>query len=213
MLKPSHQSPGPEAAVFRSLGLAALLQHLEEGRLYSVLDLGPARGGNLDFWAPVACRICFEDFYRTWAGAGFLKPEEGASHVPLLRKLLSFDESARFDIVLAWDLFNYLEPGQIEALVEYIARSCRTGAILMAMISSAPVIPELPTVFRIRDREHLAYESGTAAMRPGPRYQARDIARMVPGFQVLNSFLLRHGVQEYLFLYQGDTVPKPNRNG
>jgi len=202
MLKPSHRSPSQEPSVFRSLGLAALLQQLEEGRLYSILDLGPARGTNLDFWSQIAGRICFEDFFRTWADEGFPKPEEGESHVPLFRRLLSFGESARFDIVLAWDLFNYLEPGQIEALVECLARSCHTGAILLAMISSAPTIPERPTVFRILDREHLAYESGTGPVKTGPRYQPRDVARMVSGFQVMYSFLLRHGVQEYLFLRQ-----------
>jgi hypothetical protein len=180
-----------------------LLQHLEEGRLYSILDLGPARGGNLDFWAPTARRICFEGYYGTWADKGFVKPEEGESYFPLLAKLLSFREDARFDIVLAWDVFNYLDHDHVCALVEYIGRSCPPGAILLALVSSAAMIPARPTVFRIHDREHLGCENSSPIMKPSPRYQPRDIVRMIPGFQVMCSFLLRHGIQEYLFLREG----------
>ncbi len=200
MLEPSQQSPSTGWPVFRSLALGALLQRLEEGRLYSILDLGPARAGNLDFWVPTARRICFEDYYRTWADKGFVKPEEGGSYLPLLGELLSFREDVRFDIVLAWDIFNYLDHDHVRALVEYVGRSCPPGAILLALISSAAMIPARPTVFQIRDREHLSYENSGPTMRPSPRYQPRDIARMIPGFRVLNSFLLRHGTQEYLFI-------------
>jgi hypothetical protein len=202
MLNPTQQSPstGLSGPFFRSLGLGALLQQLEEGRLYSILDLGPARGRNLDFWAPTARRICFEDYYRTWADKGFVKPEEGGSYLPLLTQLLSFREDARFDIVLAWDVFNYLDHDHVCALVEYIGRSCPPGAILLTLVSSAAMIPARPTVFQIRDREHLSYENSFPIMKPSPRYQPRDMARMIPGFQVMHSFLLRHGIQEYLFL-------------
>ncbi len=203
MLEPSQQSPSTGWPVFRSLALGALLQHLEEGRPYSILDLGPARAGNLDFWVPTARRITFVDYYRTWADRGFAKPEEGGSYVPLLTQLLSFPADARFDIALAWDIFDYLDHAHVRALVDYIGRSCPPGALLLALISSAAVIPARPTVFQIRDREHLSYENGVPARKPSPRYQPRDIARMIPGFRVLNSFLLRHGVREYLFLREG----------
>ncbi len=203
MLKPGQQSPSAEWPAFRSLGLGALLRQLEEGRLYSILDLGPALAGNLEFWAPTARSICFEDYYCTWADKGFVKPEEGGSYFPLLGKLLSFPEHARFDIVLAWDIFNYLDRNHVSALVEYIGRSCPPGAILMALVSSAAMIPTRPTVFRIRDREHLSYENNSPIMRPSPRYQPRDMARMISGFRVMSSFLLRHGIQEYLFLREG----------
>lgn len=201
--EPEHGTAGFPAPFFRSLGLGALLQQLEEGRLYSVLDLGPARARNLDFWAPTARRICFEDYYRTWADKGFVKPEEGGSYLTLLAQLLSFREDARFDIVLAWDIFNYLDHDHVCALVEYIGRSCPPGAKLLTLVSSAAMIPARPTVFQIRDREHLSYENSFPIMKPSPRYQPRDMARMIPGFQVMHSFLLRHGIQEYLFLREG----------
>jgi hypothetical protein len=203
MLKPTQQTPSTGWPVFRSLGLGALLQQLEEGRLYSILDLGPARAGNLEFWAPTARRICFEDYYYTWADKGFVKPEEGGSYLPLLARLLSFRDDARFDIVLAWDIFNYLDHDHVCALVKYIGRSCPPGAIWLALVSSSATIPVRPTVFQIRDREHLSYENSSPIMKPSPCYQPRDIARMIPGFQVMHSFLLRHGIQEYLFLREG----------
>jgi hypothetical protein len=137
-----------------------LLQQLEEGRLYSILDLGPARGRNLDFWAPTARRICFEDYYCTWADKGFVKPEEGGSYLPLLAKLLSFREDARFDIVLAWDIST--TSTMIMSVPWWNTSVDRARpAPYSALVSSAAMIPRDP---RCSDPQI----ASTSAMRIAP---------------------------------------------
>ncbi len=208
MSKASSQTSN-EAPACRSLALGALLQQLETGRLHTILDFGPALGGNLKFWAPYASRICFEDFYRTWEDLGFPRPADGSYDASTLQHLFAFDRNDRFDIILTWDLFNYLEPDHTQAIAGFLSRYCRAGALLFALLSSTPLIPSRPNRFRILNQEQVLYEKVGSGSRPSPRYQPRDVARMVPGFQVLNSFLLRHGVQEYLFLRQEESGGVP----
>jgi hypothetical protein len=205
MSKDSSQTSANESPAYRSLALGALLQQLESGRLHRILDFGPALGGNLKFWSPYASRICFEDFYRAWEELGFPRPADGRFDAPTLSGLFSFDRNDRFDVILTWDLFNYLEPDHTQAIAGFLSRYCRAGALLFALLSSSPSIPSHPNRFRILNPEQVLYEKVGSGSRPCPRYQPRDVARMIPGFQVLNSFLLRHGVQEYLFVRQEES--------
>ena len=205
MSKASSPTSATESPVYRSLALGALLQQLEAGRLNRILDFGPALQGNLKFWSPYASRICYEDFYRTWEDLGFPKPADGSFDASTLRDLFSFDRDDRFDIILTWDIFNYLEPDQTQAIAGFLSRYCPAGALLFALFSFSPSIPAHPNRFRILGPEQVLYEKVGSSSRPSPKHQPRDVARMMPGFQVLNSFLLRHGVREYLFWRQEES--------
>ena len=204
MSKASSQKAA-ESPAYRSLALGALLQQLEVGRPHTILDLGPALSGNLKFWSSHASRICFEDLYRTWKELGCPVPTDGTFDDLALQELFLFDRQGRFDIILAWDLFNYFEPDQTQAIASFLSRYCRAGGLLFALFSSSPTLPSHPIRFRILSTELVTYENVGSGSRPGPRYQPREVARMVPGFQVLNSFLLRHGIQEYLFSRQEES--------
>jgi hypothetical protein len=114
-------------------------------------------------------------------------------------ELLRFPDDTRFDAVLIWDLVNYLERREVAALARRLARFCRPGALLFALISILKQIPADPVRFRILDQEHLAYECRTAAVRPCPRYSPAELNELLRGFRLDRSFLMRHGVQEYLF--------------
>jgi len=209
MSKASSQTSVTESPTYRSLALGALLQQLEAGRLHTVLDFGAALEGNLKFWSPYASRICFEDFYRTWEELGFPRPADGSFDASTLHDLFSFNRNDRFDVILTWDLFNYMEPEHTQAIAGFLSRYCGAGAMLFALLSSAPSIPLHPNRFRILNQEQVLYEKVGSGSRPCPRYQPRDVARMMPGFHVVNSFLLRHGVQEYLFLRQEEPNAVP----
>jgi len=119
-------------------------------------------------------------------------------------QLLSFPDDTCFDAVLVWDLINYLERREVAALARQLARFCRPGAQLFALISILKQIPAEPLRFRILDQEHLAYETRTSAVRPCPRYAPAELSELLRGFRLDRSFLMRHGIQEYLFARQAE---------
>ncbi len=191
----------PEPVTHKSLGLSALLQQLEGRVGFSILDLGPASGTNIEFWSRFGGKIYVEALYNSLRPILSAPAEENApSPFP---ELLPYDPGTRFDVILAWDLFNYLPQKHLEELVKHLERFCRVGTYVFALVSVLQQIPSEPNIYKIVDNESMVYGSRTAETTPCPRYQPRDINRLMSGFKVSSSFLLRHGVQEYLFIYEG----------
>lgn len=188
--------------VCKSLGLNALLDTMQSDRIYSILDLGPALEDNVRFWSQFSCWLHIQDFYRSyreWRSA--VVPEE-ESKEEAFSLLLPFSDETVFDIILAWDLFNYFDLRELEMLVQRLGRWCRPGTKLFMLISDLPNIPVSPTVFRILNRKEMIHETPIQETRPCPRHQPRDIARLMARFNISCSFLLRHGIQEYVFTFK-----------
>jgi hypothetical protein len=191
---------GPE--VHRSLGLAALLAGIANRSKLEVLDLGPAVGSNIEYMSRYGCKLYIEDFYGALI-SGFSSGGERLGPV-FFAHYLAFPDGTRFNAVVAWDLFNYLDRKELVALSSYLAQYCEPGAQLLALISIAKQIPQQPHRFKIVDADHLAYERQSAAERPCPRYAPAELSDLMRGFQLDRTFLMRHGVQEYLFTRRRD---------
>jgi len=189
-------------AAHKSLGLNVLLDRVRGEQSFSILDLGPALEGNVRFWSQFSCRLYIGDFYRCYrermAAVGPGKESVEAA----LSILLPFGDETVFNIILAWDLFNYFDLRELEALVQRLSRWCRPRTRLLALTSTQPDIPASPTIFKILNREQMIYETPTRTIRPCPRHQPRDIAKVMAGFTVAGSFLLHHGIQEYVFEFK-----------
>jgi predicted TPR repeat methyltransferase len=185
--------------------LSTLLRFLRDDRKHTILDLGPALGANVEFWSRHQCRLHIEDFCRDFIARAAEENQESKNAI--FADLLAFKEETNFDIVLTWDLFNYLDLAQLAGLARHVSRFCKTGAALFALISSQPDMPDQPTVFRILDTERMVYETRTQVTKPCPRHQPRDVARAMGPFQVSSSFLLRNGIQEYVFVRGEDPRP------
>jgi hypothetical protein len=190
------------ATVCKSLGLNALLDTMRGDRIYSILDLGPALEDNVRFWSQFSCWLHIQDFYRSyreWRES--VVPEEELEEAAF-SVLLPFSDETVFDIILAWDLFNYFDLRELEVLVQGLSRWCRSGTKLFMMISNLPNIPVSPTMFKILNRKEMIHEIPTQETKPCPRHQPRDIARLMGRFNIFRSFLLRHGIQEYVFAFK-----------
>jgi hypothetical protein len=190
---------GPQ--VHPSLALPDLLSQLHPDRRLRILDLGPAIGSNLTFWNQrYLCTMEVADLYPSLVTA----PEGDA--VAAVAAALPAGDDRPLDVVLAWDLFNYLDRPRLLALGERLAARCRPQAILFAMLSTAKEIPVLPGRYPIEDGSRLLYDVDATRQRPGPRYRPADIAAMTPGFSTDRNFLLRHGIQEYLLIRDAEAA-------
>ena len=199
--EPIEDSP-PEPVANASLALNVLYDQLRRQRKYHILDLGPALGGNVDFFSQFSCKVYIEDFYRTLTSFDFFSPEDGFSYKAVFEYLLPYKQNTRFDIILSWDLFNYLEREEFQSLISHLGHFCHKGTLLFALISTLKYIPEKPTTFRIRNRKSLLYETNSTVLRQCPRFQQTDLNQLMPNFRVCNSFLLRNGFKEYLFAHK-----------
>ncbi len=194
-----------EPQVHRSLGLAALLSHFRPDRKLQVLDLGAAIGSNVEFFSQYGCKIYIEDLYAALAARTPGNSDGEEAGPQFFTEFLPLGEDTRIDVVLAWDTLNYLSRKELGHLVRHLRPFCAPEALVFALVSILKQIPAQPMRFRIRDTETLVYEPRTAALRPAPRFAPAEMNDLFKGFRVDRSFLLRHGIQEYLFQREVET--------
>ena len=193
---PPDEAAEPE--VHPSLALASLLAELRPDRSLRLLDLGPAVGANIAFWSErLPCSVQVADLHRSLA-----EVPAGTDPETALRAALPEARAGEppIDLVLAWDLFDYLERDRIRALAAALASRCRPGARFFAMVRIGKEIPREPGSYLIRPDGSLVYRLDSPHTRPGPRHRPAEIEAATPGFTTDRNFLLRHGVQEYLLI-------------
>ncbi|UCF39132.1 MAG: methyltransferase domain-containing protein [Acidobacteriota bacterium] len=188
--------------VHRSLALNILFHQFRESQHYRILDLGRAFGQNVDFFSQFSCKLHIEDLYDSLSSFDYFSPSDGFSYETVYSYLLPFFKNAPFDIILAWDLFNHLDRNEFKHLILHLGQYSKKGTMLFTLISMEKHIPEKPVQFKIVDEEHLLYLTDPGVMKKCPKWEKSDLDHLMPNFRVCNSFLLRNGFKEYLFLYE-----------
>ncbi len=215
------ESSGGDNGEYHSLALPGLVERLDGDRKCGILDLGPAHGATVEFFSQYSCKLYVADLYRSLnarrVDPGIDRPpdlpdkpdrtdgpqdeEEAAERTRIFDELLAYDGDTRFDLVLAWDLLNYLEPAQIEVLSRRLARFSHHGTKLFAMVAIHKEIPARPCAFKILDTETLEYDALTHGTRAAPRHTEPALRRLMSGFDVESTCVLRNGLQEYVFTF------------
>ena len=187
----------PQPPIYRSPTFRALVSRLADDTPHAILDLQPAVGANVEFFSRYSCRLQIVDLLSALAADGVasrLDPGFGEA----FRRILP-PPPRPYDVVLVWGVFNYLDHDRFRRLVEHLATLCSADALMLAFIATTKEIPLLPPLFKIVDEQTLHWEQRTAAVRRCPRFPPAEVERMTRGFTVVNSVLMRQGVQEYLF--------------
>lgn len=163
-----------------------------------MLDLGAPVGSNVELLSALQCRVSIADLHRFLA-AETLERRQPEPFKTLLERLLPQAPQQQFAALLAWDLFNYMRPDQIASLMARLRPAFQAGAQVLAFVWTRRRIPAAPLRYRIIDDENVVGEGAREPLRASPLYMQPDLARLMPGFTVKSSFLMRNGIQEYLF--------------
>lgn len=105
----------------------------------------------------------------------------------------------RFDVILAWDWVNYLEPAGLGRFGQAMARHARDGTLLHALIHYRSVdMPESPQKFRLTADGRLGHVTAIGRSRAAPRYSPKALEKAMPGWAVERTLLLNNGMQEFV---------------
>lgn len=187
---------GPQIKTYSAPGLDEAIRGVSTDRSCRVLDLGPSVAHNIEFLSTFSSFLYIVDAFDREASVDALAGTD-FGRLSLLRSLV--DQHRRsFDLVLAWDVINYLSIEQAERVVEAIAELCLPSARLHAIIFSSDTMAVVPNRYRIIDRGHLAYEPYSTEVRGAPGLPPATVERLLKGFRIEHSFVLQHGVHEYV---------------
>jgi hypothetical protein len=179
-----------------SLALEHVVARLRHAPRCGVLDLGSPTAANLELYSRHGAKITFADLHRFYAP----KRAEGSSSEHFNAFLPK--TPSQIDVVLAWDLFDYLSLEEIAWLRQSLAGHCAPGAILYALVSSQGLIPDTPSFFAIADDKTLRVEEAGPRVRPSPALSEHTLVGSLHELTVQSRFQLRRAAVEYLFSWR-----------
>lgn len=169
-----------------SHALQLLDDRLEVGR---VLHLGPLQSETLSFLGAYCVLL---------TSPGLPDELNAASLARLFDKLRQLGP---YDLVLLWDLPNYMDKSAVEALIELLHDLLAPGSVVLMAIHSRSPYPEQPALYRIQSTERLVVIPQGALGRTQSFNTADFLKRCTPAFES-RSFQLRSGVQEIVLCRQ-----------
>jgi hypothetical protein len=196
---------------YPSFVLPGLLEYIKKPPKKTILDLGPALGENVRRME--GSRLFIANFFESLTeGGGPLV--DAKTFAASCARLLHYPDDVRFDLVLAWDLFNYLGLPEVQVLAQRLVALSRPGTRIMALVSIQKKIPDRPFRFVIRDKDSLRYEVLSSGLRDCPRHNEPDLLKRMAGFRVERGMLLRNGMREYSFVRdEGPALVAPKSAG
>jgi hypothetical protein len=194
--EPPPDPPGPRFEDYSSPGLEEALRGVPDGDTCKVLDLGPAVSDNVEFVSTFASYLQIVDVISRDPAADVAEGG-GVGRLSSLRDLAE-EHRRSFHLVLAWDVLNYLSTEQAERMIASVADLCHPGARLHAIVFSTDTMAAVPNRYRILDSSRLEYEPGTTDLRGVPSLPPSAVEKLLKGFRIEHSFVLQHGVHEYV---------------
>lgn len=190
--------PAAEPASVNAPLFRRLVDSLSAERRSVVLDLGPVRSETVALLTPYRCRLDIADL------ADGLQALDDEPDPVLLRAraeaLLPPPRTEPIDIVLCWDLLNYLQRPAIAALMGALSARMRPGAFAhLLIVYSGTTMPARPSRFAPLPDGRLVETATTDARRNAPRYSPEDLGKCMRGLRSESASLLRNGMQEFLF--------------
>jgi hypothetical protein len=181
--------PSPAPAEHHAVAFAAALERLGGARGSRVLDLGPVVGANLEVFSRFARSVVIADLAAACGLAESVRHGEPDRPARAVDAVLA-STYGQVDLVLAWDLLNYLSLDAVALLCGRLAERSAPGAALHALIATGTVMPARPGRWLIRAPDRLLLEASTIAERPAPGWLPAVVEKTLAGFRVERSVVL-----------------------
>ncbi len=177
-----------------------------------ILDMGQVSQDTLNFFIEKGFRVTTEDFLRSWRefmdveelrlrsgkiGGDIERPSPATLADRFLAELLEYTPES-FNGILAWDLFDYMEPDMLARVVARLHEILRPGGVVLAIFHSRT--PDRFCRYRILP-DH------TFELLPLPPiaqhvhiFQNREMLDLFAKFRTSKTFVGRDQLREGLFL-------------
>lgn len=186
---------------YQSQGLTQILEHMQKQPRPVVLDLGAANGSKISFLSQYGCKVYVEHLAASLHSLVVADLESDEVKPDIAEVLQKYPDGTRFDVIFAWDLFNYMKVDVLTDLISSLSNYCNDNTMMYALVSGGKTISTEPMNFEFLDASHLRYQSHTESQMPSPGFSQMDFRKKFPNLVVLKTYLLRNGMQEYVFRF------------
>lgn len=182
-----------------------LIAELDPERRQVVFDCGAARAGTLALFSAFRCRL--DVFHLAELLPWLDKEDDLVQRRQLLAERLDGRDPEPAQLVLCWNLLNYLQTSEFESLAALLAPRLAPGARLHALIEySSPTMPASPGHWVPDASGRLHADQPDIEEVRSPRYSPKALERLMPQFRPERSMLLGNGLQEHIFVLRTNLV-------
>jgi len=199
---PARNGAGNEVFSTRpSRGLQEFFSYIRGQSGLTILDLGGATQQNVNFITNLGHRLYSEDFLRilndTFGTDDTVDQSNPGRIEYFLRQALDYPE-AHFDGVLVWDVFEYLEPTLLNAVVERMQKIVRPKSYMLAFFHSDDKLTAVP-FYNFRIQEVNVLQVGQQGRRrPAQLFNNRSLEKLFGQFESVKLFLTREQLREVI---------------
>ncbi len=221
--------PGPEGLTAesankrlsrRSSGLGELARTLASDESLCVLDIGSTSPTNIRYLTERGHKIYSEDLLIASTDPSLIAKDEQGNSVLDSKKFLSENlvfQAAQFDVVLCWNLADYLDESLVKPTVGRLWSVLKPGGMLLAFFHTKEAGPDAPCYrFHVVGNDLLEMQpiGGRREVRRGPTgavhtsvgggfrlqrvFNNRHIETLFRDFASIKFFLARDNVREVL---------------
>jgi hypothetical protein len=107
-------------------------------------------------------------------------------------------DSAKLDLLLLWDLPNYLDSKVLRAIFEYLIPHCSEQAFVHTYVHTREHMPATPAKYRLNGDDKVSVLQDASEKVPSPMFHKESLQKALSPFVVERGVLLSNGLQEYL---------------
>ncbi len=182
---------------YRSPGLQLIFERISSADKVNILDLGPPLSSNVEFLSSYPCRLYIGDWLQ-WLPLYGDHWGEHPAFSPLFSEMLSLKADDQFDVILGWDMINYLGEENIRRFSRFLAEHTHANALCFFSVATHKEMAAQPAKYRILSKGSLHCEQADCNPCPSPRFTQSRLLELMPEFQSHRSFLLQNGRQEQI---------------
>jgi hypothetical protein len=180
--------------------LFGVLQALDSESRVDILGLTPANADLLDYFSQYHCKLhlpgCRDELLLLRVTDG----EENPPWSEVFKKFIPLPNSDNdtLDLVLLWDLPNYLDKPVLSALIAYLAPHVSKRTVLHTYIHTRQSMPAQPGDYSLTREKNVMVEMPAAWNASSPMYYQELLHKIFTPFRVDRGMLLANGLQEYI---------------
>lgn len=183
---------------FKSPLLFGVLQEMDPEIRHDILDLAPANADTLNYFSQYRCRLLLPGCRDQLLQLG--EDAEAAPEPRLFDEYLSWpkNKSVPLDLVLLWDLPNYLDKQTLRGITDYLEPYVTPATVMHIYIHTRQIMPLSPGDYRLGDDQLVHVETASPLSATSPMYHQALLNKLLAPFRIDRGMLLANGLQEYI---------------
>ncbi len=163
-----------------------------------ILDTGTAQPESFNFYSEHCCYLTIADCIHELIQLDW--PEEDNPNSVILKKIQDIFPATRikYDLILGWDSFNYINPKILPHLHNHLLDFCHKDTIIHGFLLTSENYPSKPGSFKIISADKIQHSVSTRQEKQHTPLTPIAINRYFPGFKYARSVLMRSGLQEFI---------------